>query len=127
MNYEQSKKLLKILEEEKPDFDTVSLLVKKAESKSIMNSGTIIRKKKHSMHFLDSIFVYELKINEQVIFFKTEWLDTLTEEQVAKKRQKRQRLSNRYTMIIIKEDKKKLWNFFSTALKKEFHFLKTRF
>ena len=127
MNYEQSKKLLKILEEEKPDFDTVSLLVKKAESKSIMNSGTIIRKKEHSMGFLDSIFVYELKINEQVIFFKTEWLDTLTEEQVAKKRQKRQRLSNRYTMIIIKEDKKKLWNFFSKALKKEFHFLKNRF
>ena len=127
MNYEQSKKLLKILEEERPDFDAVSLLVKKAESKSIMNSGTVIRKKEHSMNFLDSIFVYELKINEQVIFFKTEWLDTLTEEQVAKKRQKRQRLSNRYTMIIIKEDKKKLWNFFSTALKKEFHFLKTRF
>ena len=127
MNYEQSKKLLKILEEERPDFDVVSLLIKNAESKSVMSSGTIIRKKEHSMHFLDSIFVYELKINEQVIFFKTEWLDTLTEEQVAKKRQKRQRLSNRYTMIIIKEDKKKLWNFFSTALKKEFHFLKTRF
>ena len=127
MNYEQGKKLLKILEEEKPDFDAVSLLVKKAESKSIMNSGTVIRKKEHSMHFLDSIFVYELKIEEQVIFFKTEWLDTLTEEQVAKKRQKRQRLSNRYTMIIIKEDKKKLWNFFSKALKKEFHFLKNRF
>ena len=112
MNYEQSKKLLKILEEERPDFDVVSLLIKNAESKSIMNSGTIIRKKEHSMGFLDSIFVYELKINEQAIFFKTEWLDTLTEEQVAKKRQKRQRLSNRYTMIIIKEDKKKLWNFF---------------
>ena len=79
------------------------------------------------MHFLDSIFVYELKIEEQVILFKTEWLDTLTEEQVVKKRQKRKRLSNRYTMIINKEDKKKLWNFFSTALKKEFHFLKTRF
>ena len=127
MNYKQGKKLLKILEEEKPDFDTVSLLIKKAESKSTINSGTIIRKKEYSMNFLDSIFVYELKINEQVIFFKTEWLDALTEEQVAKKRQKRQRLSDRYTMVIIKEDKKKLWNFFSTALKKEFHFLKTRF
>ena len=118
MNYEQGKKLLKILEEERPDFDAVSLLVKKAESKSIMNSGTIIRKKEHSMGFLDSVFVYELKINEQVIFFKTEWLDTLTEEQVTKKRQKRQRRSNRYTMVIIKEDKKKLWNFFFDSFKK---------
>ena len=127
MNYEQSKKLLKILEEERPDFDVVSLLIKNAESKSVINSGTIIRKKEHSKSFLDSIFVYELKINEQVIFFKTEWLDTLTEEQVAKKKQKRQKLSNRYAMIIIKEDKKRLWNFFSTNLKKEFHFLKTRF
>lgn len=127
MDYKQCKKLLKILEEEKPDFDTISLLIKKAESKNIINSGTIIKKKEHSLHFLDSIFVYELKIEEQVIIFKTEWLDTLTEEQVAKKRQKRQRLTNRYKMVIIKEDKKKLWNFFSTILKKEFYFLKNRF
>ena len=127
MNYEQGKKLLKILEEEKPDFDTVSILIKKAEQKSTISSGTIIKKKGHSMHFLDSILVYDLKIEEQVIIFKTEWLDTLTEEQVAKKRQKRQRLTNRYKMVIIKEDKKKLWNFFSTILKKEFYFLKNRF
>ena len=127
MNYEQGRNLLKILEEEKPDFDTVSLLIKKAEQKSVISSRTIIKKKEHSMHFLDSIFVYELKVNGKVIFFKTEWLDKLTKEQITEKRKKRERLSERFVMVLLEEDKKRLWNFFSTALKKEFHFLKTRF
>ena len=128
MNYEQGKLLLKLLEEEKDlDSEAINLLIEKTAPKSIISSGVPVKTKKNSMHFLDLHFVNEVKLENKTIFFKTKWLDKLTEEKIAEKRKKRERLTERFVMVLLEEDKKKLWNFFSTALKKEFHFLKTRF
>ena len=128
MNYDQGKLLLKLLEVGKDlHFETIVPLIEKTAPKSIINSGTIIKTKENSMHFLDSVFVNEVRLENKTIFFKTKWLDTLTKEQITEKRKKRESLTERFVMVLIEEDKKRLWNFFSTALKKEFHFLKTRF
>ena len=64
MNYEQGRKLLKILEEGKPDFDQVSILIKKTETKGRMfdenmntiKSGEIIKKKRTFHAFLRFYF-----------------------------------------------------------------------
>lgn len=128
MNYEQGKLLLKMLEKAKDlDFEIINILIENTAPKSIINSGTIIKTKENSMHFLDSVFVNEVRLENKTIFFKTKWLDKLTEEQITEKRKKKERLTERFVMVLLEEDKKRLWNFFSTALKKEFHFLKTRF
>ena len=128
MNYDQGELLLKLLEVGKElEFGSIVYLIENTAPKSTITSGTIIKTKKNSMHFLDSVFVYEVKLENKTVFFKTKWLDTLTEEQKTEKRKKRERLSERFVMVLLEEDKKRLWNFFSTALKKEFHFLKTRF
>lgn len=128
MNYEQGKLLLKMLEKAKDiDFETINILIENTAPKSIINSGTIIKTKENSMHFLDSVFVNEVRLENKTIFFKTKWLDKLTEEQITEKKKKKERSTERFVMVLLEEDKKKLWNFFSTALKKEFHFLKTRF
>ena len=128
MNYEQGELLLKLLEVGKDlHFETIVPLIEKTAPKRIIISEMPIKTKENSMHFLDLHFVYEIKLENKTVFFKTKWLDTLTKEQITEKRKKRERLSERFVMVLIEEDKKRLWNFFSTALKKEFHFLKTRF
>ena len=128
MNYDQGKLLLKLLEVGKDlHFETIVPLIERTAPNSIIISEMPIKTKENSMHFLDLHFVYEIKLENKTVFFKTKWLDTLTKEQITEKRKKRERLSERFVMVLIEEDKKRLWNFFSTALKKEFHFLKTRF
>jgi hypothetical protein len=128
MNYEQGELLLKLLEVGKDlHFESIVYLIEKTAPKSIINSGMPIKTKENSMHLLDLHFVYEIKLENKTVFFKTKWLDKLTEEQITEKRKKKERLTERFVMVLLEEDKKRLWNFFSTALKKEFHFLKTRF
>ena len=128
MNYEQGELLLKLLEIGKDlHFETIVFLIERTAPNSIIISEMPIKTKENSMHLLDLHFVYKIKLENKTIFFKTKWLDKLTEEQITEKRKKRERLTERFVMVLLEEDKKRLWNFFSTALKKEFHFLKTRF
>ena len=128
MNYEQGELLLKLLEIGKDlHFETIVSLIERTAPNSIIISEMPIKTKENSMHLLDLHFVYKIKLENKTIFFKTKWLDKLTEEQITEKRKKRERLTERFVMVLLEEDKKRLWNFFSTALKKEFHFLKTRF
>lgn len=90
MNYEQGKLLLKMLEKAKDlDFEIINILIENTAPKSIINSGTIIKTKENSMHFLDSVFVNEVRLENKTIFFKTKWLDKLTEEQITEKRKKK--------------------------------------
>ena len=128
MNYEQGELLLKLLEVGKElEFESIVFFIERTAPNSIIISEIPIKTKENSMHLLDLHFVYKIKLENKTIFFKTKWLDKLTKEQITEKRKKRERLTERFVMVLLEEDKKRLWNFFSTALKKEFHFLKTRF